>query len=104
MHALSVEEYFRSIYPDGDREYLDGVVVERNLGDPAHSALQAILIIHFGAFEKQFDIDVRPSCRTRIENTRYRVPDVLVMKRPFRKTDRVILDTPLIIIDILSPD
>lgn len=29
---------------------------------------------------------------------------MLVMKRPFQKTDRVILDTPLIIIEILSPD
>ena len=26
------------------------------------------------------------------------------MKRPFRKTDRVILEAPLIIVEILSPD
>jgi Uma2 family endonuclease len=104
LPLVSVEEYLNTSYPDGDREYLDGVVVERNVGTPDHSALQKILIGHFLAYEKQFDIDVRPECRTRIHAARYRVPDVLVMKRPFQKNDRVIVDTPLIIIEIVSPD
>src|SRR5437879_5783400 len=89
---ISVEEYLNSSYSDGDREYLDGVVVERNVGTPGHSALQKILIVHLAAFEKEFEIAVRPECRTRIEETRYRVPDVLVMKRPFHQTARVVLD------------
>jgi Uma2 family endonuclease len=36
--------------------------------------------------------------------TRYRVPDVIVMSKPFRRSDRAILDPPLIIIEVLSPD
>src|SRR5436190_13921337 len=95
---VSVEEYLASSYPDGDREYLDGMVVERNVGTRGHSALQKILIVHLAAFEKPLGIAVRPECRTRIEEARYRVPDVLVMKRPFRQTDGVVLDTPLLII------
>ena len=102
--AVTVEEYLDTSYPDGDREYLDGQVVERNLGTPDHSALQKILIIHLGSFEKQLQIAVRAECRTRIAETRYRVPDVLVMKRPFRQSKRVLLDPPLIIIEIVSPD
>ena len=102
---ISVEEYLNTSYPDGDREYLDGLVVERNVGTPSHSALQKILIVHLAAFEKTaLQIAVRPECRTRIQETRYRVPDVLVMARPFRQTDRVVLDAPLLIIEILSPD
>jgi Uma2 family endonuclease len=101
---VSVEEYLASSYPDGDREYLDGIVVERNLGTPGHSALQKILIVQLAAFEKSLGIAVRPECRTRIEEARYRVPDVLVMKRPFRQTDKVVLDAPLLIIEILSPE
>ena len=101
---ISVEEYLHTSYPDGDREYLDGVVVERNVGTPAHSALQKILIIHFGAYEKQFNLAIRPECRSRIENTRYRVPDVMVMVKPFKQSNRVVLDTPFIIVEILSPD
>ena len=40
LPAVSVEEYLTTHYADGDREYLDGVVVERNRGTPGHSALQ----------------------------------------------------------------
>ena len=101
---ISVEEYLNTSYPDGDREYLDGVIAERNLGTPNHSALQKILVVHLAAFEKPLQIAVRPECRTRIEETRYRVPDVLVMGRPFRQTSRVVLDAPLLIVEILSPD
>lgn len=49
-------------------------------------------------------IAVRPECRTRIGDTRYRVPDVLVMERPFRQMERVVLDAPLLIVEILSPE
>ncbi len=101
---VSVEEYLNTSYPDGDREYLDGRVVKRNLGATGHSALQKILIVHLAAFEASLQLSVRPECRTRIEETRYRVPDVLVMVRPFRQSDRVILDVPLAIVEILSPD
>jgi Uma2 family endonuclease len=101
---VPIEEYLNTSYPDGDREYLDGLVVERNMGTPGHSALQKILIAHLAAFEKQLRIAVRPECRTRIRETRYRVPDVLVMVRPFRQTDRIVLDVPLAIVEILSPD
>ncbi|MGA2589774.1 MAG: Uma2 family endonuclease [Bryobacteraceae bacterium] len=101
---VTVEEYLRTGYPDGDREYLDGLVVERNVGTPGHSALQKILIIYLSQFEKELQIAVRPECRTRIEETRYRVPDVLVMARPFRQTNRVVLDPPLLIVEVLSPD
>src|SRR4051794_20926790 len=99
---VSVEEYLATSYPDGDREYLDGLVVERNLGTPAHSALQKIVIVHLAAFERSLRIAVLPECRTRIEMSRYRVPDVLVMERPFRQNGRVILDPPLLIVEILS--
>ena len=48
---VPVEEYLNTSYPDGDREYLDGLVVERNIGTPRHSALQKILIVHLAVFE-----------------------------------------------------
>src|SRR5258708_33619115 len=98
---VPVEEYLNTSYPDGDREYIDGSVVERNMGTPGHSALQKILIVHLAAFEKPMQLAVRPECRTRIEETRYRVPDVLVMARPFRQSNRVLMDPPLLIVEIL---
>src|ERR1700719_1578636 len=95
---VAVEEYLSTSYPDGDREYLDGLVVARNVGTPDHSALQKILIVHLAGFEKALRIAVRPECRTRIEDSRYRVPDVLVMRRPFHQSERVVLDPPLLIV------
>ena len=77
-----VDEYLHSSY-NPDMEYVDGVLVERNVGTPAHSALLKILTVHLAGYEKQFRIAVRPECRTRIEEARFRVPDILVMLRPF---------------------
>jgi Uma2 family endonuclease len=102
--VISADEYLHTSYPDGDREFLDGQVVERNIGAPAHSALLAILTVHLGAFEKQLNLEVFPSCRMRISDTRYRVPDVLAMRKPFRHTNRALLDAPFLIVEILSPD
>jgi hypothetical protein len=45
---VTVENYLAAHYPDGDREYVGGVVVERNAGTPGHSALQKILTVHLG--------------------------------------------------------
>ena len=39
---VSVEEYLGTSYADGDREYLDGVVAERNMGTPGHSARSVV--------------------------------------------------------------
>ena len=100
----SVEEYLSTSYPYGDREYLDGVVVERNLGTPGHSRLQKILVFHLAAFEKALQLELFPECRTRITETRYRVPDVLVMLKPFQQTKRALLDPPFLIVEVLSPD
>jgi hypothetical protein len=36
--SVTRAEYLRTSFPDGDREYLDGLVAERNLGTPGHSA------------------------------------------------------------------
>ena len=98
---VPVEEYLAT---DGNSEYLDGIVVARNVGTPKRSALQKILIVHLAAFERTLRLAVRPECRTRIAETRYRVPDIVVMARPFQQNDRVVLDTPLLVIEILSPD
>ncbi len=101
---ISVDDYLAASYTDGDREYLDGVVVERSGGTPGHSALQKILVVYLTGFEKSFQVAVRPECRARIAETRYRVPDVLLMERPFRQTDRVVLDPPVLIVEISSPE
>ena len=41
---MDVEEYLRTSFDGSDCEYLDGEVVERNMGERPHSAVQANLI------------------------------------------------------------
>lgn len=101
---MPVSEYLRTSYPDGDREYIDGSVVERNIGEPDHSALMAGAIVALGRSEVRSGTAVRPSCRIRVAETRYRVPDILVMLKPFQQNLPVIVEAPLIVIEILSPD
>ena len=49
--VVSVEEYLSTDYSP-DREYLDGAVVERNLGERSHSRLQALVCSYIMAREK----------------------------------------------------
>ena len=101
---MSVEEYLATSFPDGDREYLDGVVVERNLGTEPHGALQMLLGEYLNSQSKRLGLAVRTETRTRVTATRYRVPDILVMVRPYNRARGVIVDPPFLIVEIVSPD
>src|SRR5260221_3303720 len=75
---ISVEEYLRTSYrPDCD--YVDGEVVERNLGEWDHSSLQKAFILYLGNREKQWGIQVVPEQRVQVSATRFRIPDVTVV-------------------------
>ena len=44
---VSVEAYLATSFPDGDRDYLEGQILERNRGEVAHSDLQTGLAVFF---------------------------------------------------------
>jgi Uma2 family endonuclease len=104
LPLVSVEEYLETSYPDGDREYIDGCVVRRNVGTPGHSTLQKILVVHLARYEKELRIAVYPEGRTRISEARFRVPDVAVFLKPVKQTSRVLQDVPFVVVEVLSPD
>jgi Uma2 family endonuclease len=73
---VSLDEYLDTAYSP-DREYVDGVVVERNLGERPHSRVQSNLV--FGLHQKYTDLFVWPEQRVRtVPGRRSRVPDVCV--------------------------
>ena len=94
---VPVEEYLRSSY-DPDVEYVDGVLVERNVGDWLHSLVQSNII--FGLRRKYPGIKVVPELRGKVRETRYRLPDVSVLLRA--PQTKVLLEAPFIAIEILS--
>src|SRR4051812_10221940 len=76
--SISVSEYLHSSYSP-DRDYVDGHVEERNLGEHDHAAVQAALILWFGQHQNEWNIEVLPEQRIRISSTRFRVPDVCLV-------------------------
>ena len=99
---ISVGEYLRTSYSP-DREYVDGRVEERNLGEKEHSALQSYLTALFWINRAAWGIEVFSELRTQVAGKKFRIPDVLVVRAGVR-FDHVLDQPPLIAIEILSPD
>jgi len=96
---IPVDEYLNTSY-DPDVEYVDGVLVERNVGDYLHSLVQRNLTVAFTV--KYPDVLALPELRSKTRETRYRIPDVCVLLHP-PKT-KYLLDAAFLAIEILSED
>jgi Uma2 family endonuclease len=100
---VSVEEYLRSDY-EPDRDYVDGVLEERNVGELDHSALQAHLTAWIVAHGWKQGIDVFTEQRTQITATRYRVPDLVLVTGKRKRGEGILTREPVAVIEILSPE
>ena len=107
MHPLptlvSVEEYLNTSFSDGDREYIDGSIVERNLGEKDHSRAQRELIYFFRAHQDTHGTYAFPEQRVQVKATRFRVPDVCVYldREP---EEQVFRTPPFLVVEVLSRD
>jgi len=99
---LSLEEYLNTSYSP-DREYRDGVLVERNVGDEAHSWLQTALAAYLHRRRKQWNIRAYTELRVKIREKWFPIPDVCVYSMP-RFEGRYPEQPPLLWIEILSHD
>lgn len=97
---LSLAEYLNTSYRP-DREYIDGELLERNVGKNEHSRLQALLAIWFGRYEDLWDVAAFTEQRVQVSATRIRIPDVLLV--PLCPHPDVLVEPPLLVIEILSP-
>ncbi len=98
----TVREYLRTSWSP-DREFVDGRIEERNLGEKEHSIIQRYLTFLFMLKRAEWQVQVFPELRTQTRATRFRVPDVLVV-RTAEKFERYVTAPPLIAIEILSPE
>ncbi|HEV2687138.1 MAG TPA: Uma2 family endonuclease [Bryobacteraceae bacterium] len=98
---ISVEEYLASVYQP-DRDYVDGEVFERNMGERDHAWIQGAVIAYFFARRREWNITVLPEMRVQVKPTRFRIPDVCIL---LGDTDEQILTKPpFLCIEILSPE
>ena len=85
-----------------DREYLDGEIRERNVGKYEHARVQALLARWFGNHEREWGVQVVIEQQVQVSPTRVRIPDVTLLTLGAQPD--VIVDPPLPIVEILSPD
>jgi Uma2 family endonuclease len=99
---ISVEEYLSTLYrPDCD--LVDGVLMERNVGQKDHSKLQGEVFAWFRARRRMLRLSAFVEQRVNVGPGRFRVPDICVVTLP--EPDEQVFSAPTYIcIEILSPD
>jgi Uma2 family endonuclease len=96
---LSIIEYLNTTY-DPDLEYVDGRLVERNVGKWEHARVQALLAAWFCQHEAEWSIQTATDIRTRVAWTKVRLPDVLLVN--LEPQPAVIEQAPILSVEILS--
>jgi Uma2 family endonuclease len=100
--TVLLEEYLQTSYRP-DCEYVDGELLERNVGEWDHSRLQGLLYRYLGNREKEWGILVVPEQRVQVKARRFRVPDITVLTGQ-APTGGTITDPPFLCIEVLSPE
>jgi len=99
---VSVEEYLHTVFEGSDCEYLDGEIVERNMGNKSHGHVQGEIFYIFRQLSAKTGLYAVPEVRHRVSATRFRIPDVAVFTS---EPESEVPDLPpLVAIEVLSPD
>jgi Uma2 family endonuclease len=97
---IPVSEYLSTAYRP-DRDYIDGKLRERNLGEQPHAHLQAIFAGIFRENRRTWLVRALTEQRIQTSATHYRVADVCIL-RSSDPHDPVVRQAPLLCIEILS--
>ena len=97
---VSVNEYLSTTYrPDCD--YVDGVLLERNVGEFDHSAAQVAVASCLHARRRDWGIRLATALRVRVRRDRVRVCDVCAILES-APIEQVIGHPPFLCVEILS--
>jgi Uma2 family endonuclease len=99
---ISLDEYLRTSF-DPDCDFVDGEVVERNVGKRRHGYAQARIAIWFGRRAEAPRLDPLTELRMQVGPHRIRIPDVVVVELPL-PDEEVFTSPPYLCIEVLSPD
>ncbi len=99
--TIPLSQYLSTTYRP-DCEYIDGELLERNVGELDHSRLQTLISGYLLRHERALGISVLVEQRLQVTETRYRVPDICVLSGPL-PTTQILKQPPHLCIEILSP-
>jgi Uma2 family endonuclease len=98
---VTIHEYLSTSYrPDCD--YVDGVVLERNVGENSHSRLMGEILFYYRSRWPQWGLWPFISLRVQVSATRVRVPDVCVVLGD--PPEQILSAPPFICVEVLSKD
>jgi Uma2 family endonuclease len=98
--VVSVEEYLATTWRP-DRDYVEGELIERNMGELSHGRLQALIAAWLLQREAGWNIRAVTEVRLQITSGRFRVPDVMVLSSE-APHEEIVRTPPLLCIEILS--
>ena len=99
---VPVEEYLNTSY-EPDVDFVDGVLLRRNVGTQLHGRLQLLAGSYFEGISGSYQIKVFVETRLLVNPAprAYRVPDVMAVPRPVQE-GKAVIDVPAIIVEIKS--
>ena len=100
--VVPVEEYLSTDY-EPDCDYVDGELIDRNVGEKNRSKVQGWFVAFFYNKRAALGLHVFPELRMRLGPQKYRVPDVCVVLGPEPDED-ILTAPPFLCIEILSPE
>jgi Uma2 family endonuclease len=99
---VSVAEYPPTSFPP-DCEHMDGVIVERNLGERDHSTLHMGVSCLLAQLRATLGIHVFLGQRVQVSPTRFRVPDICVTVGP-KPVEQIFTEPPFLCVEVLSSE
>lgn len=100
---MDVDEYLHTSFDGADCEYLDGEVVERNMGQLEHGDVQSALSSLLRRLRRTLGIRVATEVRIPIHSRRYRIPDIAAWRDDNIGTG-IPSVPPFLAVEILSPE
>ena len=101
---MTVDEYLRADFDGADRDFVDGEVFERNMGEAEHSIVQGELIRRLFAASVAAGLAVLPEIRLQTSPSRFRVADIAVWRAAAAPRRGIPATPPFLVIEVLSPE
>ncbi len=99
---VSVEEYLHTVY-EPDCDYVDGELVDRNVGEKNHAKAQWEILFYLRTRREEWNIFPIQETRVQVSRTRYRVPDICVFVGE-EPDEQIFTRPPFLVVEILSPE
>jgi Uma2 family endonuclease len=99
--VVPLKEYLETCYRP-DCEFLEGQLLERNVGEIDHGLLQVLLSNYLFKREEKWGILVLLALRVQVKALRIRVPDIVVITGG-RPTTPILVQPPFLCVEVLSP-